>query len=82
MNHYKRINFVKACSEHLNKLGYTNQCVDEFEGKVHLLGTNGYSFHMHDLHTVLNKGTKREQGERLHKALIQYRYAFERKDMY
>ena len=76
-----RIKHVKACSNHLNCLGLTTQCVDVFEGTVYIMGTNGYSFHMHKLYTVRKSGTIKSRTERLQRAVIQYTHAFDMKDM-
>lgn len=77
----QRIKHVKACSDHLNGLGYTNQCVDEFEGTVYLMGTNGYGFHMHKLYKVQRKGTVQSRKGRLALAVLRYTNAFNMKDM-
>lgn len=76
-----RIKHVKACSDHLNGLGFTTQCVDDFDGTVYIIGTNGASFHMHKLYTVRKTGTIQSRKERLHRAVIQYTQAFNMKDM-
>lgn len=76
-----RIKHVKACSDHLKGLGFTDQCVDDFEGTVYLIGTDGQSFHMHKLYTVRKTGTIKSQKLRLHRAVIQYTHAFNMKDM-
>lgn len=77
----QRIKHVKACSDLLNGLGYTNQCVDEFEGAVYLMGTNGYGFHMHKLYKVQGKGTAQSRRGRLSLAVLRYTNAFNMKDM-
>ena len=81
MNIENRIKQVKACSDHLNGLGFTTQCVDDFEGTVYIMGTNGCSFHMHKLYTVRKTGTIKSRKERLHRAVMQYTHAFNMKDM-
>lgn len=76
-----RINHVKSCSDHLSSLGYIIQCVDEYEGTVYILGTDGNSFHMHKLYTVRKTGDIRSRNKRLERALMQYTHAFNMKDM-
>lgn len=80
MNMKQRIKHVKACSDHLNGLGYTNQCVDEHEGIVYLLGTDGHGFHMHRLYKAKCKATP-ERRAKLNLAVHRYTQAFNMKDM-
>lgn len=80
MSTASRIKHVRACSDHLTGLGYNNQCVDEFEGTVYLLGSCEDGFHMHKLYKVRKIRTIKSRKERIADALSKYKFAFDMKD--